>query len=97
MKIVYVYTNINGFHADSFGDGIAQIMAVTKKAGHDIRQIQIFKKSEYSQLSEIVKDYKPDVIGFTTCEIVSLCRVSIAELCLGSSQNNSTSLFSSNT
>ncbi len=66
MKIFFVYTNINGFHADSFGDGIAQIMAVTKEAGHDIRQMQIFQKSEYSQLSEIVKDYKPDIVGFTS-------------------------------
>ena len=65
MKILFAYTNINGFHADSFGDGIAQIMAVTKKAGHDIRQIQIFEKSEYSQLREMVRDYKPDVVGFT--------------------------------
>ena len=65
MKVLFAYTNINGFHADSFGDGIAQIMAVTKKAGHDIRQIQIFEKDEYSQFSKIVRDYKPDVVGFT--------------------------------
>ena len=31
MKILYVYTNINGQHADSFADGISMIMAVTKK------------------------------------------------------------------
>ena len=47
MIVLFVYSNINGFHADSFGDGIAMIMAITKKAGHDIRQIQIFNKNEY--------------------------------------------------
>ena len=66
MKVLFVYTNINGFHADSFGDGIAMIMAVTKKAGHDIRQLQIFEKSEYSKITEVVKEYKPDVVGFTS-------------------------------
>ena len=65
MKILFTYTNINGFHADSFGDGIAMIMAVTKRAGHNIRQIQIFKKSEYSQLELAVKEFKPDMVGFT--------------------------------
>ena len=53
MKVLFAYTNINGFHADSFGDGIAQIMAVTKEAGHDIRQIQIFEKSESSNPAQI--------------------------------------------
>ena len=66
MKILFVYTNIHGFHADSFGDGIAMIMGVTKRAGHDIRQLQLFEKSDYSQLSETVKDFKPDVVGFTS-------------------------------
>ncbi len=80
MKIFFVYTNINGFHADSFGDGIAQIMAVTKEAGHDIRQIQIFQKSEYSQLSEIVKDYKPDIVGFTSVSSQFSCVVELSDL-----------------
>ena len=48
MKVLFVYTNINGFHADSFGDGISMIMAVAKKAGHDINQLQIFEKKSIS-------------------------------------------------
>ena len=66
MKILFAYTNINGFHADSFGDGIAQIMAVTKKAGHNVRQIQIFNKDEYPQLDSAVKEFQPDVVGVTS-------------------------------
>ena len=66
MKVFFIYTNINGFHADSFGDGVAQIMAVTRKAGHDIRQIQVFNKSDYSQVNKMVRDYNPDVVGFTS-------------------------------
>ncbi len=31
MNILFVYTNINGLHADGFADGIAMMMAVKKK------------------------------------------------------------------
>ena len=66
MKVLFAYSNINGFHADSFGDGVAMIMAVTKKAGHNVRQIQLFNKNEYSKLDSAVKEFKPDVVGFTS-------------------------------
>tara|TARA_Y100000590_G_scaffold287454_1_gene323606 strand:- start:850 stop:2313 length:1464 start_codon:yes stop_codon:yes gene_type:complete len=66
MKVLFLYTNINGFHADGFGDGIAQIMSVTKKAGYDIANMQIFEKSEYSQLEDLIINYRPDVVGFTS-------------------------------
>ena len=65
MRVLFVYTNINGYHADSFADGIAIMMAVTKKAGHDIRHSQIFTKEDYSLIERDVKEFKPDVVGFT--------------------------------
>ena len=66
MKILFVYTNINVFHADGFAYGIAVMMAVTKKAGHDVRYLRIFEKSEYFLVDETVKEFKPDVVGFTS-------------------------------
>ena len=66
MKILFVYTNINGFHEDGYADGIAIMMAVTKKAGHDIRYLRIFEKRDYSLLDETVKEFMPDVVGFTS-------------------------------
>jgi len=78
MRILFVYTNINGQHADSFADGISMIMAVTKKAGYDIKQVQIFEKSEYEMFKDEVKSYKPDVIGFTA---VSSQFSFVADLC----------------
>ena len=79
MKVLFVYTNVNGEHADSFADGIAVIMAVTKKAGHNIKDIQIFEKSQYPSIDKAVKEFKPDVVGFTSvssqfsvvCELAS--------------------------
>ena len=78
MKILFVYTNINGQHVDSFADGISMIMSVTKKAGHEIKQVQIFEKSEYEMFKDEVKSYKPDVIGFTA---VSSQYSFVGELC----------------
>jgi len=82
MKILFVYTNINGFHADGFADGIAVMMSVTKKAGHDIRYLRIFEKSEYFLINETVKEFKPDVVGFTSvssqfsvvCELATIVK-----------------------
>ena len=65
MKVLFVYTNINGFYEDAYADGIAVMMAVTKKAGHDIRYLRIFEKNEYFLVDETVKEFKPDVVGFT--------------------------------
>jgi len=66
MKVLFVYTNINGFYEDAYADGIAVMMAVTKKAGHDIRYLRIFEKNEYFLVDETVKEFKPDVVGFTS-------------------------------
>jgi len=80
MKILFVYTNINGEHSDSFADGISMIMAVTKRAGHDIHQIQIFEKNEYALMDEALENFKPDVVGFTAVSsqfsfVVDLCNI----------------------
>ena len=65
MKVLFCYTNVNGLHADSFADGISMIIAVTKEAGHEIRYVQIFDKEEYPEFVKEVKEFKPDVIGYT--------------------------------
>ena len=66
MKILLVYTNINGYHQDGYADGIAIIMAVTKKAGHDVRYLRIMKKSDYYLVDKTAKEFMPDVVGFTS-------------------------------
>ena len=66
MKILFVYTNINGFHADSYGVGLAHIMSVTRDAGHEIKLISIFEKEDYYVFEDTIKEFNPKVIGFTT-------------------------------
>ena len=59
MKILFVYTNINGFHADSYGVGLAHIMSVTRDAGHEIKLISIFEKEDYYVLKIQLKNLIP--------------------------------------
>ena len=80
MKVLFVYTNVNGLHADSFADGIAIMMAVTKKAGHDIRHSQIFTKEDYSLIERDVKEFKPDVVGFTAVSSQYSAVTTLAEM-----------------
>ena len=80
MRVLFVYTNVNGLHADSFADGIAIMMAVTKKAGHDIRHSQIFTKEDYSLIERDVKEFKPDVVGFTAVSSQYSAVTTLAEM-----------------
>ena len=66
MKVLFVYTNINGFHADSYGFGLAHIMSVTKQAGHEIKLVSILDKNGYQEVTDTFKEFKPQVVGFTT-------------------------------
>ena len=65
MKVLFIYTNINGYHADAYADGLAVMMSVTRKAGHDIRYERILEKYDYPLIDKAVKEFKPDVVGFT--------------------------------
>ncbi len=66
MKILFCYTNINGFHADSYGFGLAYIMGVTREAGHEIKLVSILDKEGYCEVIDTFKEFKPKVVGFTT-------------------------------
>ena len=47
MKILFCYTNINGFHSDSYSFGLAYIMSVAREAGHEIKLVSILDKKNY--------------------------------------------------
>lgn len=66
MRILFVYTNVNGFHPDVFSIGLASLMSSVKKAGHEIRLVIVREKSEYSLCYEAVKSFEPAVVGFST-------------------------------
>ena len=65
MRILFVYTNVNGFHTDVYSIGLASLMSSVRKAGHEIRLVIVREKSEYSLCYEAVKSFEPAVVGFT--------------------------------
>ena len=57
MKILFAYTNINGFHADGYGFGIAHIMSISREAGHEIKFEQIDNKEDYKKFTDILGSF----------------------------------------
>jgi|TARA_B100000315_G_scaffold132409_1_gene121870 radical SAM superfamily enzyme YgiQ (UPF0313 family) len=66
MNVLFVYPNINGFHHDNYHSGLASLVSVTRKEKHNVKVVIISKTSEYNNLLDKVKSFKPVVIGFSS-------------------------------
>ena len=66
MNVLFVYTNINGFHEDIYSFGLASIVSVTKRAGHAARVLVLNSPDQYSTVLEAVEEFKPRVVGFSS-------------------------------
>ncbi len=66
MNVLFVYTNISGFHDDNYHFGLASIVSVTREAKYNVKVVIISKKSDYSHLLDEVKLFKPKVVGFSS-------------------------------
>src|SRR3990170_2252200 len=66
MKVLFVCTNINGFHEGCYPFGLCSIMSVAKVAGWQVEALLIHFREEYTQAVRKAIEFQPDVIGFTT-------------------------------
>lgn len=66
MKIFFIYTNINGFHSDTYSFGLSTIISVAKEAGHEIKVFLVKTKEDYKELLKEVKEFSPKVVGFSS-------------------------------
>lgn len=66
MKVLFVYTNINGFHEDCYSIGLASIVAITKVSGHETRVVIVRGKKEYVKVLDALGQFKPRVVGFSS-------------------------------
>lgn len=66
MNVLLIYTNINGFHIDTYSVGLASIVSITKKAGHNAKVLIIKDKTDYPKILETVSSFNPGVVGFTS-------------------------------
>ena len=48
MKILFAYTNINGFHYDNYHFGVGSLVQTALDKGHDVNVKILLTKDEYS-------------------------------------------------
>lgn len=66
MNVLFVYPNINGFHEDTYSFGLASIVSITRVKGHIPKVIIVKARKEYRKVLEVVSDFKPEVVGFSS-------------------------------
>ena len=48
MKILFAYTNVNGFHYNNYHFGVGSLVQTAVKNGHDVSVKVLLTKDEYS-------------------------------------------------
>lgn len=66
MKILFIYTNINGFHADIYSFGLSTIISIAKSNGHDVKVLLVKTEEDYPNVLNEVQAYDPRIIGFSS-------------------------------
>jgi len=65
MNVHFVYTNISGFHFDTYHFGLASIVAVTREAGHDVKVAIVDTEEEIEEKVDEIVANNPRVLGLT--------------------------------
>lgn len=66
MRILFVYPNLRGFHEDCYSPGLASIVSSTKADGHEVRVLVVRRKSDFSGVLDMVGEFSPKVVGFSS-------------------------------
>lgn len=66
VKVLFIITNINGFHEIPYSFGLCSIASYIENRGHSAKILSICNENEYNKLTEEIYIFNPQVIGFTT-------------------------------
>ena len=66
LKVLFVYTNIDGFHFDNYHFGLATLVSVTKNLGHNTKVELLGKKEHYANYEKTINEFQPDIVGFSS-------------------------------
>ena len=77
IDVLFIYTNIHGFHLDVYNFGVGYLSSVLKNNGFKTKLSIVRTKSDYQDVLRVVQTHKPKVIGFSS---VSSQFVFVAEL-----------------
>jgi radical SAM superfamily enzyme YgiQ (UPF0313 family) len=65
MDILFIYTNINGTHEETYAIGLASIVAISKKEGHNVKVIIVKNREDYSKIFKEISIFNPRIVAFT--------------------------------
>ena len=65
MRVLFIYTNINGAHDDNYAFGLASILSSTRAAGHETDILIVKTREEYSKVTDSLESFQPQIVGFT--------------------------------
>ncbi|MGZ5500060.1 MAG: B12-binding domain-containing radical SAM protein [Methylobacter sp.] len=65
MRVLFVYTNVNGFHENCYSPGLAYVVSSTRANGHITELVIIRSKEDYLLAIKEVENFKPHVVGFS--------------------------------
>lgn len=77
MNILFIYTNFNGFHVNTYHFGLGYLSSVLKNNGFHTKLAILQTKKDYRKLDNLMSEFKPAIVGFTS---VSSQYVFISEL-----------------
>lgn len=66
MNVLFVYTNVNGYHEQCYSFGLASIVSVTRSGGHNADVFTVVDKGQYPEILDRIAYFKPRIIGFTS-------------------------------
>lgn len=79
MKVLFVITNINGFHEIPYSFGLSSLASYIELKGHTQQILDVRTTEEYDKLFDRIDDFKPDVVGFTSVSSQFSCVSELAE------------------
>jgi len=65
-KVLFIYTNIDGTHEETYAFGLASIVAISKKKGYSAKVLIIKKNDDYKAVTHEISFFKPCVVAFTS-------------------------------
>lgn len=66
VDVLFIYTNINAFHSDTYSFGIGYLSSVLKNNGFSTMLEIVKSKDDYERVLRTVLEYRPKVVGFTS-------------------------------
>lgn len=66
MNVLFIYTNIKGFHEDTYSFGLASIVSIAKKNNYNTKVILVKTQDEYQNVLNEIQLFKPSVAAFTS-------------------------------